>query len=259
MVKIKLVRLKTIICFLFIFNSFAVQGQQVIYINSDSLRIVRGYSHAVVFPETGIVKTSGIIGTDKLGNLVNNSPQEQIRQTFRNLKNILEASGTSVDSIDEIETFLTDSIYFSAYVQERVAFFKGRRYPPISKTYYTKGLINPQAVVEINVTATVAKKDTARQAVFYVTAILEAKEGKSDQLQELLTANIRPSRNEKGCLQYDLFRDVKNRNLFILHEQWTDRAAFDIHFTMPYMKELSKQIRELINVSTINIMDKLES
>lgn len=237
-----------------------LQAQAVNYINSDSVRKVRGYSHAVLFPNSGTVKTSGIIGTRQSGELVTTSPREQIRQTFINLKNILEASGATIDQIDEIETFLTDSIYFRDYVLERVDFFKGRKVPPISKTYYTKGLINSKAIVEINVSASIATMKQKDENIFYVTAIIEAKEGKAEKLQELLTANILPSRNEKGCIQYDLFRGGKDseQSTFILHEQWTSKEAFDLHFQMPYMKELSSKIKDLIKTSSINAMEKID-
>jgi quinol monooxygenase YgiN/enamine deaminase RidA (YjgF/YER057c/UK114 family) len=236
----------------------AAQFAGVQYVNSDSLRIVRGYSHAVIFPELGIVKTSGLIGTDKTGKLINSSPREQIRQTFTNLRNVIEAAGSTIDAIDEIETFLTDSAYFKDYVLERIEFFKGRREPPISKTYYIKGLINPLALVEINVTATLPAKARSGKKLLYITAILEAKEGTADKLEELLANNVLASRNEKGCLQYDLYRGGKDGNTFILQEQWADKEAFDLHFRMPYMKELSKNIKELVKSSTINTMQKVE-
>jgi quinol monooxygenase YgiN/enamine deaminase RidA (YjgF/YER057c/UK114 family) len=243
-------------CFALVAFCLCANGQSVGYVNSDSVRKARGYSHAVVLPTLGIVKTSGIIGTTPTGELVTTSARAQIRQTFMNLRHILEASGATVADVDEIETFLTDSAYFKDYVMERVEFFRGRVVPPISKTYYTKGLINPHAIVEINVTATVAKDPSARP-VFHVTAVLEAKEGSAERLAELLTANVQPSRNEKGCLQYDLFRGGASGHTFVLHERWTDRAAFDLHFSMPYMKELSKRIKELVKDSSIHVVEKI--
>lgn len=251
--------LLSLIFLLILSNTSSGQAAGIKYVNSDSVRIVRGYSHAVVFPELGIIKTSGLIGTTKNGSLVTSSARAQIRQTFTNLKNVIEASGSSVESIDEIETFLTDSAYFRDYVQERVDFFKGRKEPPISKTYYIKGLINPMAIVEINVSSRINPASrSADTAVLYVTAILEAKDGEADKLGELLARNILPSKNEKGCLQYDLFRGGKDNNTFILHEQWTNVDAFNLHFTMPYMKDLSKNIKALLKSSTINKMEKIK-
>ena len=240
------------------FTSFTLKGQQIKYINSDSLRVVRGYSHAVMFTDLGIVKTSGIIGTNKAGVLVNSTPREQIKQTFYNLTQILGASGTEVESIDEIETFLTDSIYFKDYVQERIEFFKGKKEPPISKTYYIKGLINPDAIVEINVTATIKQRPLLQGSTLFVTAILEAKDGHSQIVYELLRKNIGPSRNEKGCIQYNLFQSAQNKNLFILHEKWLNQDAFDLHFKMPYMIEVSKNLKDILKSSTINIMDEIK-
>jgi quinol monooxygenase YgiN/enamine deaminase RidA (YjgF/YER057c/UK114 family) len=234
------------------------QSQEIMFINSNSVRIARGYSHAVAFPGLGVVKTSGIIGTNKAGILITATPRDQIGQTFYNLEQILIASGTTVESIDEIETFLTDSVYFKDYVQERIEFFKGRKEPPISKTYYIKGLINPQAIVEINVTATLKNKKQINKGILHITAVLEAKEGEADKLHELLAKNILPSRNEKGCLQYDLFRGGKDKNTFVLQEQWISKEAFDLHFKMPYIKELSRNIKDLVKTSSINTMEKIE-
>lgn len=233
--------------------------QQTAFINSDNVRTSRAYSHAVSLPnDQHLIKTSGIIGTLKNGDLVTVSPLAQIKQIFENLKDIMSAAGAGVDDIVEIESFIVDTTYFRDYVTARTDFFKDRKQPPpISKTYYAKGLVNPQAVAEIAI-AFLPSNNQNEKEVIYVTATVIAKKNKASLLKEELINNIQPSRNEKGCLQYELFQGVDDEHVFTLHEKWVDRKSLDEHFKMPYMRELNRRGSELMEKSEITITKKLE-
>jgi quinol monooxygenase YgiN len=47
------------------------------------------------------------------------------------------------------------------------------------------------------------------------------------ELKQTLVALIEPTRNEKGCLSYHVFRDIEQENCFMLLHQWMSREALD--------------------------------
>jgi quinol monooxygenase YgiN len=56
-----------------------------------------------------------------------------------------------------------------------------------------------------------------------------AKEGHVKQLSTLLNSMIDASRNEQGCLLYDIFQYENNPNKFIVLESWADEEALEGH------------------------------
>lgn len=235
-----------------------VQSNSAIFINSPKVEITPKYSQAVILSSNmTLLKSSGIIGANVNGELIISSPREQIQQTFDNIKAIIDESGAGINDIVEIETVLLDSSYFDDYVSVRRTFFHKRIAPrPISKTYYAKGLINPEAIVEIAVTVALPEK-TSKSSV-HVTAIVVAREGKEDDLMRLLQKNLIATRNEKGCLSYEIFQSTENKKIFTLHEKWTSNETLSLHFKMPYMIEHSLLGNQLIDRTEIITSNGIE-
>ena len=73
------------------------------------------YSHAVWAPAAGAhLFLSGKTGTDSAGKLVGPGITEQTRQTFANLKAVLEAAGLSFAKVVKCNVYLTDMADFQA-------------------------------------------------------------------------------------------------------------------------------------------------
>lgn len=79
-----------------------------------------------------------------------------------------------------------------------------------------------------------------------LTAELTAKNGKTEELKDLLISLLEPSRAEAGCLQYDLHTFKENSSTFIFYETWKDQAAFDSHSATPHFKHFADNVGELI-------------
>ena len=56
-----------------------------------------------------------------------------------------------------------------------------------------------------------------------------AKEGCEDKMKELLSAMVEPSKNEDGCIFYEIFQYKNNKRKFMAYESWRDEAALDGH------------------------------
>jgi len=66
---------------------------------------------------------------------------------------------------------------------------------------------------------------------------IEAKDGREEDLARELQSLVVPTRQEKGCLTYELHRDTENDKLFMFYEQFADQAALDAHIAAPYFKK----------------------
>jgi quinol monooxygenase YgiN len=56
-----------------------------------------------------------------------------------------------------------------------------------------------------------------------------AKEGSEAKMKELLTAMVKPSKAEHGCVFYEIFQYENNRRKFMAVETWENEAALDGH------------------------------
>ncbi|HAP96392.1 MAG TPA: antibiotic biosynthesis monooxygenase, partial [Chryseobacterium sp.] len=52
----------------------------------------------------------------------------------------------------------------------------------------------------------------------YLSAIIHIKENYMMDAIELLKKLVIETRKENGCIQYDLFEDVRNKGVFFIHE-----------------------------------------
>lgn len=73
--------------------------------------------------------------------------------------------------------------------------------------------------------------DSARTPgpVAAIVSILEAKQGSEQLLIEELSRLVRSSRQEAGCLLFDLYRIAGKSSTFALHEVWEIREAMEAH------------------------------
>ena len=64
--------------------------------------------------------------------------------------------------------------------------------------------------------------------------MMHAKPGQDPLLQAELTALIRPTRKEQGCILYDLHRSIDIPGDFLFYEIWASRDAHAAHKRTPH-------------------------
>jgi quinol monooxygenase YgiN len=79
-----------------------------------------------------------------------------------------------------------------------------------------------------------------------VIAVFRAIEGKEKDLEKELLALVPLTRREHSCINYDLHRSIEDPGVYVFHENWTSKKALDEHLEMPYLKELLKKSKELL-------------
>jgi len=78
-----------------------------------------------------------------------------------------------------------------------------------------------------------------------VVATFEARPGRAEELKEVLLALVAPTRQETGCLNYDLHVSPDNPARFLFHENWASRTLLDEHLQSPHFKAAFPRMSEL--------------
>ena len=76
---------------------------------------------------------------------------------------------------------------------------------------------------------------------------LLAREGEESAVEQALRDVLTPSREEQGCLGFQLFRSMRDRRLFYIHSRWTDEAAFQKHAELPHTVRFLERVDALLD------------
>ena len=79
-----------------------------------------------------------------------------------------------------------------------------------------------------------------------VVAQFKAKPGKESQVRQELLSLVAPSRQDAGCLNYDLHQALGNPALFLFHENWTSKALLDQHLQKPDLQAVLARLGQLV-------------
>lgn len=78
-----------------------------------------------------------------------------------------------------------------------------------------------------------------------VVATFVARPGKETELRNALVGLVSPTRQENGCLNYDLHAAAEHPGKFLFHENWTTKAALEVHLQAPHIQALLPRVDEL--------------
>ena len=77
---------------------------------------------------------------------------------------------------------------------------------------------------------------------------LRAREGKEQNVEGALLEVMKPTRKEAGCVSIHAFRSTRDRQLFYIHSQWVDEAAFQHHAGLAHTKGFRDRVDALLEV-----------
>jgi len=83
--------------------------------------------------------------------------------------------------------------------------------------------------------------------VVTVLAQLKVKPAHADRARQVLQAALAPTRQEPGCLAYDLHQSTTDQTEFMFYETWASQEALDAHATSTAEHRLTLR-RELADV-----------
>ncbi len=69
----------------------------------------------------------------------------------------------------------------------------------------------------------------------HAVATIPAKAGSEEGIRAALTTLAEATRQEEGCLSYDLYESASAPGTFITLERWSDQGALEAHLTTPHV------------------------
>lgn len=67
-----------------------------------------------------------------------------------------------------------------------------------------------------------------------------------ERVRQLLLQFVEPARLEEGCLYYDLYQEITDRNTFYIIDGWTNQAAMDAHANNPHVAKVMEELGPLL-------------
>jgi len=78
-----------------------------------------------------------------------------------------------------------------------------------------------------------------------VIAKLTIKEGKVEEFKSSIPELVAETRKEDGCHSYQLFQEVKNKNVLTFVEDWESMEALQKHMNSKHFQEVMPKLTEL--------------
>ena len=86
-----------------------------------------------------------------------------------------------------------------------------------------------------------------------VVATMRAAEGRTEDLRAALEALVGPTREEDGCIGYDLHQGIEDPRVFTFYEKWASGEHLDAHLASPHLVEAAGRMGELLDESGLTI------
>lgn len=75
-----------------------------------------------------------------------------------------------------------------------------------------------------------------------VVARMVAFPDRIEEAKALLIAIVAPTRQEPGCIRYELLQNQLNPTEFVFIEEWESEAALNTHLSSPHISEALAQV-----------------
>ncbi len=95
--------------------------------------------------------------------------------------------------------------------------------------------------------------------MIYIVALATAVKGKESELEVLFKGFVDKTRQEKGCVQYDLHQDTSDPRLFIFFERWESEDDLKAHLQSPHIQAGAAQRGKLYESIEIKSLRPLSS
>ena len=85
------------------------------------------------------------------------------------------------------------------------------------------------------------------------------KPGSFERFSELMKTHAAASRQEPGCLQFDIAMPLEGSNRLMLYELYEDRAAFDYHASTERIKKHREATKALLIEAQLTLCELSDS
>lgn len=104
--------------------------------------------------------------------------------------------------------------------------------------------INRHKIIKWILSNNISEKEST--IPIHILAFLEAKEGKKQELANILIPISEYSRKEKGNIKYILNLALDNPNYFMIDEEWSSKETFDMHYNSHQSEKNRNKVKSLL-------------
>jgi len=79
-----------------------------------------------------------------------------------------------------------------------------------------------------------------------VVVRLKAKPGMETRVRQELHNLLKPTRAERGCINFDMHQDPNDPSVFLFHENWVSEEDLKRHFQTPHIKRWIEEAKALL-------------
>lgn len=76
--------------------------------------------------------------------------------------------------------------------------------------------------------------------------LLRCKPGTVEDAMKIIAEIAGPTRDEEGCLLFEVHRSAEDDDVIYLYEQYVDEAAVDAHFATPMGERIKQELFPLL-------------
>jgi len=91
-----------------------------------------------------------------------------------------------------------------------------------------------------------------------VVAKVIAKKEHAEAVRQELLKLVAPTRQEDGCIEYNLHQDNRDSDVFMFYETWLNRASLDRHMQSDHFKTYIETVDGMIVDKEVNILTRIE-
>lgn len=90
-----------------------------------------------------------------------------------------------------------------------------------------------------------------------VVAKVVARKDCVDAVKSELLKLIAPTRQENGCIAYNLHQDHEDPTVFVFYETWENGACLDAHMATEHFKNYVAAVTSMIEEKIVHKMDRI--
>ena len=90
-----------------------------------------------------------------------------------------------------------------------------------------------------------------------IVANIHASSDKVELVKTELEKLIPVTRNEQGCIQYDLYQDNENPSHFLFYENWESRELWQAHMNAPHLAAYMQSTAGAVEEFSLNEMTQI--
>jgi len=90
-----------------------------------------------------------------------------------------------------------------------------------------------------------------------VVAKVVAKKDCVEAVKTELLKLIAPTRQENGCIEYNLHQDHDNPTVFVFYETWENGTCLDAHMATKHFKSYVEAVTSMIEEKIVHKMDRI--